>query len=77
MREQLQQLAACGRPWAVSRAEMALAINDQYNGGGLSQSEYQELVQDLVRADLLNKEADDVDLKNMLVAAVMAISMVA
>lgn len=77
MREQLQQLATSGPPWAQSRAEMALAINDQYLGGGLSQSEYQELVQDLISSDRLNKEADDIDVKNMLVAAVMAISMVA
>lgn len=76
MREQLQQLVSCGRPWVVARAEMALAINDQYNGGGLSQPEYQELMQDLISTDKLNKEADDVDLKNMLVAAVMAISIV-
>jgi hypothetical protein len=55
---------------------MALAINDQYRGGGLSQQEYQELIQDLISVDQLNKEADDVDLKNMLVSAVMAISMV-
>lgn len=76
MREQLQQLVSCGRPWAAARAEMALAINDQYQGGGLSQQEYQELIQNLISADQLNKEADDVDLKNMLVSAVMAISMV-
>jgi hypothetical protein len=56
---------------------MALAINDQYQGGGLSQSEYQELVQNLVSAAELNKQADNVELKNMLVTAVMAISMVA
>lgn len=72
----LQQLAVCGRPWAEARAQMALAISEQYQGGGLSQQEYQELVQDLIRADQLNKEADDIDVKNMLVSAVMAVSMV-
>jgi hypothetical protein len=77
MREQLEQLSTCGRPWAETRAAMALAINDQYQGGGLSQSEYQELVQNLVSAAELNKQADNVELKNMLVTAVMAISMVA
>jgi len=77
MLAELQQLARCGRPWAESRAQMAIAITEQYQGGGLSQSEYQELVRDLVSADLLNKQADDIDLKNMLVSAVMAISMVA
>ena len=50
---------------------MALAILEQYQGGGLDQSEYQELMMDLVRSDKLNNEADDIDVKNMLVACVM------
>lgn len=63
-------------PWAASRAAMAIAINEQYRGGGLDASEYQELMQDLVRSDRLNGEADDLDLKNTLVSAVMAVSAV-
>ena len=69
--EQLQQLAQCGRPWAEQRAQMALMIMEQYQGGGLDESEYQELMRDLVRSDRLNAEADDQDMKNMLVACVM------
>jgi len=71
MTEQLQELSTCGRPWAEQRAQMALAILEQYQGGGLDQSEYQELMMDLVRSDKLNNEADDIDVKNMLVACVM------
>ena len=71
MTEQLQQLSTCGRPWAEQRAQMALAILEQYQGGGLDESEYQELMIDLVRSDKLNNEADDIDVKNMLVACVM------
>jgi len=71
MTEQLQALSTCGRPWAEQRAQMALAILEQYQGGGLDQSEYQELMMDLVRSDKLNNEADDIDVKNMLVACVM------
>lgn len=71
MTEQLQALATCGRPWAEQRAQMALAIFEQYQGGGLDESEYQELMMDLVRSDKLNNEADDIDVKNMLVACVM------
>jgi hypothetical protein len=71
MREQLQAIISSGRPWAAERAEMALAIMTQYEGGGLELTEYQELMRDLVRSDLLNAQADDQDLKNLLVSCVM------
>ena len=71
MREQLQQIISSGRPWAAERAEMALAIMSQYEGGGLELEEYQELMRDLVRSDVLNSQADDQDLKNLLVSCVM------
>ena len=71
MKEQLQQLCTCGRPWAEQRAQMALAIYEQFQGGGLDESEYQELMSDLIRSDRLNNEADDIDIKNMLVSCVM------
>ena len=71
MREQLESIISSGRPWAAERAEMALAIMSQYEGGGQELAEYQELMQDLVRSDLLNAQADDQDLKNLLVSCVM------
>jgi len=71
MKEQLQALCSCGRPWAEQRAQMALAITEQFEGGGLDASEYQELMADLIRSDKLNNEADDIDIKNMLVSCVM------
>ena len=71
MREQLQSIISSGKPWAAERAQMALAIMEQYEGGGLSLEEYQELMQDLIRSDVLNAQADDQDLKNLLVSCVM------
>ena len=71
MQEQLQAIMSSDRPWAAERAEMALAIMQQYEGGGLELEEYQELMRDLVRSDLLNAQADDQDLKNLLVSCVM------
>jgi hypothetical protein len=71
MREQLHAIISSGKPWAAERAQMALAIMEQYEGGGLSLEEYQELMQDLVRSDVLNAQADDQDLKNLLVSCVM------
>ena len=69
--QQLHEIAATGPGWARERAEMALAIMSQYEGGGLEIDEYQELMRDLVRSDQLNAEADDQDLKNLLVSCVM------
>ena len=69
--QQLHEIAASGPGWARERAEMALAIMSQYEGGGLDLNEYQELMRDLVRSDTLNAEADDQDLKNLLVSCVM------
>ena len=68
---ELHEIAASGPGWARERAEMALAIMSQYEGGGLDLNEYQELMRDLVRSDTLNAEADDQDLKNLLVSCVM------
>ena len=69
--QQLHDIAATGPGWARERAEMALAIMSQYEGGGLELDEYQELMRDLVRSDTLNAEADDQELKNLLVSCVM------
>ena len=69
--QQLREIAATGPGWARERAEMALAIMSQYEGGGLELDEYQELMRDLVRSDQLNAQADDQDLKNLLVSCVM------
>jgi hypothetical protein len=77
MFEQLQQLAACGRPWAEQRAQTALQIAEAYSRREISDSEYQELMTDLVRADRLDEEADDLDVKSALVSAVMIASKVA
>lgn len=68
--QQLQILAEQGPPWAAERARMALMIMEQYQGGGLDDSEYAELMLDLVRSDRLDREADDLDTKTMLVTAV-------
>jgi hypothetical protein len=77
MFEQLQQLTACGRPWAEQRAQTALQLCEAYQSGDISDSEYHELMTDIVRADRLDEEADDLDVKSALVAAVMIASKVA
>jgi hypothetical protein len=71
MQEQLQWLASCGRPWAEERAQFALMITEQLGQGAISESEYQELMRDLINSDRLNECADDQDVKNLLVSVIM------
>jgi hypothetical protein len=71
MFEQLQWLASCGRPWAEERAAIAIQMTLQLNTGAITESEYQELMRDLINSDKLNECADDQDVKNLLVSCIM------
>ena len=68
--QELQALIGCGRPWAEQRAQMALQLSEAYSTGQISPDEYKELLQDLVRTDTLDSEADDMAVKAMLVTGV-------
>lgn len=77
MLEELKELTTCGRPWAEKRAKMALMIHEQFQGGGLDEDEYKQLMKDLVRTDKLDSEADDLETKTFLVSAIYAIAQIA
>lgn len=68
--QELRALIGCGRPWAEERAVMALQLNEAFSAGQISADEYKELLQDLVRTDKLDNEADDMAVKAMLVTGV-------
>ncbi len=70
MREQLEQLVHTEKPWCQQRAVMALEMLNQYEQGQITREEFAELMQDLVRSDRLDAEADDLELKTFLVMAV-------
>lgn len=72
----LVEMAQDSRPWVAERAQMALMLAEQFAGGGLDESEYQELMMDLVRSDRLDAEADDLETKTMLVTAVYGVAQV-
>jgi hypothetical protein len=74
MLDDLRAIAGCGRPWAAERASFAVMITEQFQGGGLDESEYKELMRDLVRTDRLDQEADDLELKTALFTAVYAVA---
>lgn len=73
MTEQLKTLLNCGRPWAAHRAQTALDVKTAFDNGEISKSEYKELLQDLVRTDKLDAEADDMETKAMLVTGIYAL----
>ena len=71
MQDQLRELARSGPPWAKQRAAQALQFMDAVARQDITESEYQELMQDLARSDALNAEADDLEVKNLLVSCIM------
>lgn len=73
----LQQLCGSNDSAVAARAQMALQIAEAYSRRELSESEYKELMLDLVRTDRLNEECSDLEAKTMLVTAVYAIAQVA
>lgn len=77
MIEQLQSLAGSDDPAISERASMALSFLEQFQSGQMSESEYNELMMDLVRSDRLDEECSDLEMKTMLVTAVYAVAQVA
>jgi rRNA-processing protein FCF1 len=69
----LKALIDNGPDWASERAKIALDLFEQVKTGSISQSEYDELLEDLVRTDKLDELADDLNTKNNLVATVMVL----
>ena len=75
--EELHALLASDKPWAQERAQIAIDLVNQFQTGEISGDEYKALLEDLVNADALDAEADDLETKTMLVTAVNAVSMFA
>ena len=71
--DELKSLVGCGKSWAEERAQMAIEFTEQLNAGDLSADEYKELMEDLIRTDVLDEEADDMAVKTALVGAVKGV----
>jgi hypothetical protein len=72
----MQELLHCansGKGWAAERAQVALQIAEALQNNQINPSEAKELLEDLVRTDKLDAEADDIALKTMLVTGIYAI----
>jgi hypothetical protein len=76
MFDALRQLTGSSDPAVCVRAEMALQIAEAHSRQELSDSEYKELMLDLVRTDKLDEECCDLEAKTMLVTAVYAVAQV-
>ena len=74
--DELKALAGCGKSWAEEKAQMAIEFADQHAKGELSADEYKELLEDLIRTDRLDEEADDMAVKMALVGAVKGLMLV-
>lgn len=75
-RELLEQMAESGEDWVSRRARVALELADLHTAGELSDEEFAELAEDLVRADQLDAEASDLETKAALVTAVYGVAQV-
>lgn len=73
----LKEIADNGPGWAAERAQTALLIAQAFSKGQIEEDEYKELMLDLVRSDKLDEEADDLEMKTMLVTAVYAVAQIA
>ena len=72
----MQELLQCvnsGRGWAAERASVALQIAQALEQKQIDPSEAKELLEDLIRTDRLDSEADDIELKTLLVTGVWAV----
>lgn len=74
--DELRAIAGSGKSWAEQRALMAMDFADQHAKGELSDDEYKELLEDLIRTDVLDEEADDMAVKMALVGAVKGLMLV-
>jgi hypothetical protein len=70
-RDLLEQLAQASETWASSRAQTALAVLEQYDGGGLDDMEFQDIMSRIVDERELDREADDLETKALLITAVL------
>jgi hypothetical protein len=56
---------------------MALLMKSQLDSGELSLDEYQELVNDLLRTDTLDRESDSIETRALLVSALTIVAKLA
>lgn len=68
--DELQKLIGCGNAWAEQKAATAMELASIHSNGEITDSEYRELLEDLIRTDAISEESADIEFKSMLIAGV-------
>ena len=76
MLAELYQLAQ-GQGHVAERAQIACQITEQYQAGLISESEYQELMQDLARFDDVCSESAELAARTALFTAIVIVAKLA
>lgn len=66
LKTEITDLTHSDRPWVAERAKIAEAISEQHAAGQLDADEAKELLADLIATDKLDKDADDMEMKEEL-----------
>lgn len=74
--EELYALLESGDEWAKQKAMIALSIADSYAKNEISESEYKELLQDMIRSEAIDSEASSLEMATAVVRAINIASMV-
>ena len=69
--EDLEFLTKCGDSWAEEKAKLAQGLYKDFQKGNLTEDEYAELMEDLVRTDEIDAAETSIEIKSMLVGAIM------
>ena len=69
----LEQLREHGPKWAAGRADIALALWEQYEGGGVDEFDFQDNMRRLIADEELDGH-DDVETRHTLVTAVLGLA---
>lgn len=70
MKEELEKLSSGGDSWAAERAQMALNFMNEHEAGNLTDSEYKELMEDLIRTDAVDAAETNLEVKGILIGAI-------
>jgi len=62
--------------WVSEKALLAVQLESMYTANELTQSEYKELLEDIVRTDAIADQGDDIQLKSDFIQAINIIAMV-
>ena len=63
--------------WQTSKEKEVIELKNLWESGGISESEYKELVEDIIDIAKIQQDLDTEDLKNKAVKAIDAIKVVA